>query len=84
MYLISLGAGILAGLLYGLIDVRSPAPPPNAQVGRLGMLGGEPIVPVAQRRIGGEPVTRAWFAGECQPKITGLQAKQSNLEARKG
>ena len=29
MYLISLGAGILAGLLYGLINVRSPAPPPS-------------------------------------------------------
>ena len=84
MYLISLGAGILAGLLYGLIDVRSPAPPAIALVGLLGMLVGEQIVPVARRLIDGQPIPRAWFAGECQPKITGVQAKQPNTETRKG
>ncbi len=41
VYLISLGAGILAGVLYGLINVRSPAPPAIALVGLLGMLVGE-------------------------------------------
>lgn len=75
MYLISLGAGILAGLLYGLINVRSPAPPAIALVGLLGMLIGEQIVPVAKRVIGGEPLTVSWFASECKPKITGVQAK---------
>lgn len=83
MYLISLGAGILAGLLYGLIDVRSPAPPAIALVDLLGMLVGEQIVPVAKRLIEGEPVTRAWFAGECRPKITGVQAKEARDETRK-
>ncbi|MGF6272493.1 XapX domain-containing protein [Massilia sp. UYP11] len=72
MYLISLGAGILAGLLYGLINVRSPAPPAIALVGLLGMLIGEQIVPVAKRLIDGRPVTASWFASECQPKITGV------------
>jgi XapX domain-containing protein len=72
MYLISLGAGILAGVLYGLINVRSPAPPAIALVGLLGMLVGEQIVPVARRVIEGAPLTRAWFASECQPKMTGL------------
>ena len=75
MYLISLGAGILAGLLYGLINVRSPAPPAIALVGLLGMLVGEQIVPVAKRLIEGHPVTAGWFASECQPKITGIAAK---------
>ena len=84
MYLISLGAGILAGLLYGLINVRSPAPPAIALVGLLGMLVGEQIVPVAKRLLDGQPVTRAWFAGECQPKITGVQAKDANGETRRG
>jgi len=84
MYLISLGAGILAGLLYGLIDIRSPAPPAIALVGLLGMLVGEQIVPVAKRLAAGEPVTRAWFAGTCQPKITGVQAKAADTETRKG
>ena len=73
MYLISLGAGILAGLLYGLINVRSPAPPAIALIGLLGMLVGEQIVPVAKRVIDGAPLTKAWFASECQPKITGVQ-----------
>ena len=75
MYLISLGAGILAGLLYGLINVRSPAPPAIALVGLLGMLIGEQIVPVAKRLIDGNPVTASWFASECKPRITGVAAK---------
>lgn len=74
VYLISLGAGILAGVLYGLINVRSPAPPAIALVGLLGMLVGEQVVPVAKRVIEGVPLTRAWFASECQSKITGVQA----------
>ena len=78
VYLISLGAGILAGVLYGLINVRSPAPPAIALVGLLGMLVGEQVVPVAKRVIEGVPLSlhlhRAWFASECQSKITGVQA----------
>jgi XapX domain-containing protein len=73
MYLISLGAGILAGLLYGLINVRSPAPPAIALIGLLGMLVGEQIVPVAKRMIDGAPLTKAWSASEYRPKITGVQ-----------
>lgn len=77
VYLISLGAGILAGVLYGLINVRSPAPPAIALVGLLGMLLGEQVAPVAKRVIEGVPLTRAWFASECQSKITGVQASAS-------
>ena len=73
MYLISLGAGILAGVLYGLMNVRSPAPPAIALIGLLGMLVGEQVVPVAKRMIDGAPLTKAWFASECQPRITGVQ-----------
>jgi len=29
-------------------------------------------VPVAKRVIDGIPLTRAWFASECQTKITGV------------
>jgi len=75
MYLISLGAGVLAGVLYGLINVRSPAPPAIALIGLLGMLIGEQIVPMAKRVIDGEPLTVSWFASECKPKITGVQAR---------
>ena len=79
MYLVSLGAGILAGVVYGLINVRSPAPPAIALVGLLGMLIGEQVVPVAKRLIEGAPITRAWFASECQPRITGVAS--ANTEA---
>jgi len=74
MYLISLGAGILAGVLYGVLNVRSPAPPAIALIGLLGMLVGEQMVPVAKRLIDGAPITKAWFASECQQKITGVPA----------
>ena len=87
MYLISLGAGILAGLLYGLINVRSPAPPAIALIGLLGMLVGEQIVPVAKRMIDGAPLTKAWFVSECKPKITGVTPdahKDAADEARHG
>lgn len=43
-YLISLGAGLGIGVLYGLIAVRSPAPPIIALLGLLGMLAGEATV----------------------------------------
>lgn len=80
MYLISLGAGVLAGVLYGLLNVRSPAPPAIALVGLLGMLIGEQIVPVAKRVIDGAPLSAAWFASECQPKITGVPPAAPNTE----
>ncbi len=47
-YLIALAAGILVGVIYGLIKVRSPAPPTIALVGLLGMLLGEQVVPLAK------------------------------------
>lgn len=71
LYIVSLGAGILAGILYALMQVRSPAPPAIALIGLLGMLLGEQVVPPVKRMLAGEPVTMAWFRGECVPKITG-------------
>jgi XapX domain-containing protein len=72
MYLISIGAGVLVGIIYALINVRSPAPPAIALLGLLGMLIGEQVVPIAKRVIDGAPLSSAWFASECVPKITGL------------
>ncbi|MFG2429501.1 DUF1427 family protein [Streptomyces sp. NPDC048590] len=34
-------AGVLAGVLYVLVRVKSPAPPPVALIGLLGMLLGQ-------------------------------------------
>jgi len=41
---LSLSAGILIGLFYGLLRVRSPAPPAIALVGLAGMLLGGALV----------------------------------------
>ena len=43
-YVISLAAGLGVGVLYGLLTVRSPAPPIIALLGLLGMLAGEAAV----------------------------------------
>ena len=48
-YLVALGAGLLAGLLYSLLGVRSPAPPAIALIGLLGILLGEQALPLAKR-----------------------------------
>ncbi|WP_294444032.1 DUF1427 family protein [uncultured Sphingomonas sp.] len=47
-YLISLAAGLFVGVIYGLLKVRSPAPPAIALVGLLGILLGEQVVPLAR------------------------------------
>jgi XapX domain-containing protein len=47
-YLISLGVGVLVGIAYALLRVRSPAPPAIALVGLLGMVLGEQLLPVAR------------------------------------
>ena len=72
VYLLSLGAGLLVGVIYALMNVRSPAPPVVALLGLLGMLIGEQAVPTVKRMLAGEPVTVAWFRQECTPKITGV------------
>jgi XapX domain-containing protein len=72
-YLISFAVGLLVGIIYNLLDVRSPAPPAIALIGLLGMLIGEQVLPVARRMISGEPVL-AFVKTECAPKILGPQA----------
>ena len=60
LYVMSLGTGLLVGLIYSLLDVRSPAPPIVALVGLLGILVGEQIIPVAKQLISGSA-----FAAAC-------------------
>lgn len=43
-YLLSVAVGLGVGVIYGLIAVRSPAPPIIALIGLLGMLAGEAAV----------------------------------------
>lgn len=48
-YLLSLAAGLLVGVVYSFLGVRSPAPPMIALVGLLGILLGEQLVPLARK-----------------------------------
>ena len=43
-YFLSVGVGILVGIVYGILNVKSPAPPVIALFGLFGMLGGEQMV----------------------------------------
>ncbi len=83
-YLLSLGAGLLVGIVYSLINVRSPAPPVIALVGLLGILAGEQIVPLAKRLMSQEPVTTGWLKKECAPHILGtLPVGESKSDEKK-
>ena len=57
LYLISLAVGVLVGVIYGLLGVRSPAPPVVALVGLAGILVGEQLVPLAKQLIAKEPIS---------------------------
>jgi XapX domain-containing protein len=47
-YVIALAVGLLVGVIYGMLNVRSPAPPYVALLGLLGILLGEQAVPVVK------------------------------------
>jgi len=81
IYIISLATGVLVGLIYALLQVRSPAPPAIALVGLLGILIGEQAVPIAKRMLGKEPVTAAWLRSECVAQITGVPPKAAQKDA---
>jgi XapX domain-containing protein len=68
-YLFSLGAGLLVGIVYSLLDVKSPAPPVIALIGLLGILIGEQIVPVAKRIAGGETPVSAVSSACAEPVL---------------
>ena len=72
IYLISAGAGILVGIIYGLLNVRSPAPPLVALVGLLGILIGEQVIPVGKQVLAGSGLAAAWRQARCAPHIFGL------------
>lgn len=72
-YLLSIGAGLLVGVLYSLMGVRSPAPPAIALLGLLGMLLGEQAAPIVKRLIAGAPVM-AFVKTDCAAQVLGPQA----------
>jgi XapX domain-containing protein len=76
MYVVALAVGILVGMIYGLLDVRSPAPPVVALVGLLGILMGEQAVPIAKRMMAGHAVSVGWMKSHCAPPMFGELPKR--------
>ncbi|WP_104663562.1 XapX domain-containing protein [Ensifer adhaerens] len=70
LYLMSLGAGLLVGIVYSLLNVHSPAPPVIALVGLLGILVGEQIVPFAKTLWSREPAVISWI-NQIKPHMFG-------------
>jgi XapX domain-containing protein len=70
MYLASLGAGLLVGVIYSLINVRSPAPPVIALIGLLGILIGEQIPPLVKSFLSEGPTVQSWL-GHVRPHMFG-------------
>ena len=72
VYLLSLGAGLLVGIVYSLLNVRSPAPPVVALIGLLGILVGEQVIPMARNLLEGSHIAAAWRQSQVTPHIFGL------------
>jgi XapX domain-containing protein len=73
-YLISLAVGLLVGVIYGLLNVRSPAPPVIALIGLLGILVGEQIPSLAKSQWHKEPLSLSWLH-QVRPHVFGSLPK---------
>ncbi len=71
LYLLSLGVGLLVGVIYSLLNVRSPAPPLVALVGLLGILVGEQLIPVGRQLLAGTSLPAACRDAKCVPHLFG-------------
>lgn len=81
IYLLSLGAGLLVGVIYALLNVRSPAPPVVALVGLFGILLGEQAVPLAKRVFAGDAITIGWVRSQCSEHVFGELPKAGDEAA---
>src|SRR5437879_10663295 len=69
--LLSFGAGLVVGVVYSLLGVRSPAPPVVALIGLLGILLGEQILPVGRQMIAGTSIRTSWQQMRCGQHVFG-------------
>lgn len=70
-YVLSLAAGLLVGIVYALLNVRSPAPPVIALVGLLGILVGEQIPPLVKHFLKPDAQASAWVEDQVKPHVFG-------------
>ncbi len=84
MYIVSLAVGLLVGLIYGFLNVRSPAPPVIALVGLLGILVGEQLPPLLRQLWQPSPDQKvSWIENHVKPHCFGqLPSAQKADETR--
>ncbi|MYM27626.1 DUF1427 family protein [Duganella sp. CY15W] len=83
MYIVSVAVGLLVGLIYGFLNVRSPAPPVIALVGLLGMLLGEQLPPLLRQLWQPEAPKVSWIEDHVKPHCFGqLPSAQKSDETR--
>ena len=81
LYLASLAAGVLVGIIYGVLNVRSPAPPIVALVGLLGILLGEQLPPLLKQWRQPPAARSAWFDEQVKPHCLGQLPGASSARA---
>lgn len=80
IYLVSLGAGLLVGVVYSLLGVRSPAPPIVALVGLAGILLGEQLIPIV-KRIADRPELVRFVREDCASHMLGARPAHKDRDA---
>jgi XapX domain-containing protein len=71
IYLLSLVTGVLVGVIYSVLNVRSPAPL-VALVGLLGILIGEQVIPIGRQVVAGTSLGSAWQQAKCASHMFGM------------
>lgn len=82
LYIFSIAAGVLVGVIYSLLSVRSPAPPLVALLGLLGMLIGEQLIPVGKHILDGTAFTAACAKTQATEHVLGQLPGRNQI--RKG
>ncbi len=86
-YVLSAVVGLVVGILYGVLNVRSPAPPVIALVGLLGILAGEQIPPLVRQWLQRDTHHASWIEQKVRPHMFGEmpgceKSKSANQEPR--
>lgn len=79
-YLLSLAVGVLVGVVYAVLNVRSPAPPIIALVGLLGIPLGEQLPSLARKLFTPQENPTSWFHHQVKPHVFGELPKCADIK----
>lgn len=79
-YLLALAVGLLVGVIYGVFNVRSPAPPVIALVGLLGILAGEQIPSLVTQVWQRQTQATSWLSDHVKPHMFGHLPKGGGMD----